>query len=236
MLLTLDELEKSQDVTYLALKDDFFVFPEGEHSSERFGLRLKAQQRIDDIVMFHRYVTTVYESNKVQYEPVYKKFNEHYAHMFDEISEEKKHLARMSFPNFNWKEEQEQVRAISNESLIINLWATIEQFTNRTAKLVNPEGNSSHHWNVVKQSLSNFGIDVTAISSYSSINELRVVNNKIKHLYYVDEQLSQFESFNGCQGQSLNSINFELQRYISSSYHFLIALINLVGESIYYPE
>lgn len=236
MLLTLDELEKSQDVTYLALKEDFFVFPGGENSSERFDLRLKAKQRIDDIVMFHRYVATVYESNKKQYDPVYKEFNEHYAHMFDEIAEEQKHLVRMSFPNFNWKEEQEQVKAISNESLIINLWATIEQFTNRTVKLVNPEGNSSYRWNVVKQSLSNFGVDVTAISSCNSINEVRVVNNKIKHLYYVDEELSQFESFNGCQGQSLNSIDFELQRYISSSYHFLIALINSVGESIYYPE
>ena len=236
MLLTLGELEKSQDVTYLALKEDFFVFPEGENSSERFDLRQKAKQRIDDIVMFHRYVTTVYESNKTQYEPVYKEFNEHYAHMFDEIPEEQKHLVRMSFPNFNWKEEQEQVKAISNESLIINLWTTIEQFTNRTLKLVNPEGNSSHRWHVVEQSLSDFGVDVTAISSYNSINELRVVNNKIKHLYYVDEQLSQFESFNGCQGKSLNSIDFELQRYISSSYHFLIALINSVGESIYYPE
>ncbi|GLT20177.1 hypothetical protein GCM10007938_39600 [Vibrio zhanjiangensis] len=236
MLLTLNELEKSQDVTYLALKEDFFVFPRGEHSSERFELKLKAEQRIDDIVMFHRYVMTVYESNKEQYDPVYNKFNEHHAHMFDEIPDENKHLARMSFPNFNWKEEQEQVKAISNESLIINLWATIEQFTNRTTKLVNPDSNSSHRWNVVEQNLSNFGVNVTAISSYGNINELRVVNNKIKHLYYVDEQLSQFENFNGCQGQSLNSIDFDLQRYISSSYHFLIALINSVGESIYYPE
>lgn len=236
MLLTLGELEKSQDQTYLQLEEGFFAFPTGDDSSERMSLRLQAKQRIDDIVMSHRYVMAVYDNNKKQYDPVYKEFNEHHSNMFDEISEENKHLARMSFPNYNWKEEQEQVKAIANESLIINLWATIEQFANRTLNLVAPNGKSSHRWDVVKKDFFSSGVDISIIGSYESINELRVVNNKIKHLYFVDEQLARFESFKDSEGKSLNAVSFNLQGYISSSYHFLITLINSVGETIYYPK
>lgn len=68
ILLTLGELEKSQDTTYQNLKEGFFVFPEGENSEERF----QSQQRINDIVMSHRYAMAVYDSNKQQYEPIYE--------------------------------------------------------------------------------------------------------------------------------------------------------------------
>lgn len=236
MLLTLGELEKSQDQTYLKLEEGFFAFPTGDDSSERMSLRIQAIQRIDDIVMSHRYVMAVYDSNRKQYDSVYKEFNEHHLNMFDEISEENKHLARMSSPNYNWKEEQEQVKAIANESLIINLWATIEQFTNRTLNLVDPNGKSSHRWDVVKKDFLNSDVDISTIDSYENINELRVVNNKIKHLYFVDEQLAKFENFKDSEGKSLNAVSFNLQGYISSSYHFLLTLINSVGETIYYPK
>jgi hypothetical protein len=233
MLLTLGELEKSQDDTYLKLEEGFFFFPAG---GDRMRLRLQSIQRIDDIVMSHRYVMAIYDNNKKQYDPVYKEFNDHHLNMFDDISEDNKHLARMAYPNYNWKEEQEQVKAIANESLIINLWATIEQFTNRTLNLVNPDGKASHRWDVVKKDFLNSKIDISTIASYEIINELRVVNNKIKHLYFVDEQLASFENFKNSEGKSLNSVSFNLQAYITSSYHFVTTLINSVGENTYYPK
>jgi hypothetical protein len=236
MLLTLSELKKSQDDTYLKLKEDFFVFPERDYVSERLELRIQSKQRIDDIVMSHRYVMAIYDSNRKKYDPVYKEFNEHHLNMFDEVSDDNKYLARMAFPNYNWKEEQEQVKAIANESLIINLWATIEQFTNRTLNLIDPDGKSSHHWYVVEKEFLKSGVDILTISSSESINELRIVNNKIKHLYFVDKQLAKFESFKDSEGKSLNSVSFNLQKYISSSYHFIFTLINSVGDTIYYPK
>lgn len=236
MLLTLTELEKSSDDTYLKLKEDFFVFPEGNNSSKKLELRMKFKQRIDDIIMTHRYVIAVYNNNRKEYNLVYKKFNENHLNMFEEISEENKHMARMAFPNYNWKEEIEQVKTIANESLIINLWATIEQFTNRTLKLINTDSNSSHHWNRIIEEFNNSNVDILSINSYENINELRVVNNKIKHLYFVDEQLAEFENFNGMEGKSLNLVSFNLQEYISSSYHFIFTLINSTGETTYYPE
>jgi len=236
MLLTLNELEKSENKIYKNLEEDFYVFPEGDTGSKRFELRIKSIQRINDIVMSHRYVMAIYDNNRAKYDPIYKKFNEHHLNMFDEISEENKHLARMSFPNYNWKEEMEQVKIIANESLIINLWATIEQFTNRTLNLINPDEKASHRWDILKNKFINNEIDITTIASYDNINELRVVNNKIKHLYFVDEQLAQFENFKDSQGKSLNLISFNLQDYITTSYHFLVTLINKAGESIYYPK
>lgn len=236
MLLTLNQLDTSDDESYLKLKEDFYVFPEGDNSKERFELQIKLKQRINDIVMFHRYVMEIYNHNREHYDPVYKEFNEHNLNMLDDIPEEHKHLTRMSFPNYNWKEEIEQVKVIANESLIINLWATIEQFTNRTLNLINPDAKSSHRWDVVKKEFLDKGVDFTSINSYENINELRVVNNKLKHLYFVDEQLAKFSNFKDSEGKSLNSVSFNLQNYITSSYHFLYTLINSVGETIYYPE
>jgi hypothetical protein len=236
MLHTLNELEKSNDETYLKLEEDFFVFPSEDNCSERFDLRMKSNQRFDDIVMSHRYVMAIYNSNKEQYSPVYEKFNQHHSNMFDEVPEDKKHLVRMSFPNYNWKEEQEQVKTIANESLIINLWVTIEQFTTRTLNIIDTDSKSSYRWDIIKTKFSELNIDIESIKSYEIINELRVVNNKIKHLYCVDEQLAKFENFKDSKGKSLNSINFNLQSYISASYHFVFTLINLIGKNIYYPK
>jgi hypothetical protein len=235
MLLTLNELDVS-DECYLKLKEDFFVFPVGDNSKGRLELQIKSKQRINDIVMFHRYVMEVYYHNREHYDPVYKEFNKHNLNIFDDIPEEHKHSARMSFPNYNWNVEIEQVKAIANESLIINLWVTIEQFTNRTLNLINPDAKSSHRWDEVKNSFLKKHIDLTSLNSYDVIDELRVVNNKLKHLYFVDEQLAKFNHFKDYKGKSLNSVSFNLQDYITSSYHFLYKLNNIIGETEYYPE
>ncbi|TOQ13229.1 hypothetical protein, partial [Vibrio parahaemolyticus] len=67
---------------YKSIIDDVCEFPEGE---ERFSLRLQAIQRIDDIVMFHRFVMVTHENNQQTIEPGFKKFNEHYQGMFDNV-------------------------------------------------------------------------------------------------------------------------------------------------------
>lgn len=235
MLLTFNQLETSSNEFYLKFKEDFYIFPEGENFKERIELQNKSKQRIDDIVMTHRYVMEVYNHNRKHYDPIYKEFNKHNSNMLDDIPEENKYLIRMTFPNYNWKEEIEQVKVIANESLIINLWATIEQFTNRTLNLINPNAKSSYRWDSIKKAFLNIEIDLTSINSYNNINELRVVNNKLKHLYFVDKELAEFNNFKDSQGKSLDTVSFQLQDYITSSYHFLYTLINSVGKNIYYP-
>ncbi|MDX7740615.1 hypothetical protein SJY04_05705 [Aeromonas dhakensis] len=236
MLLTLGELEKSQDTTYQNLEEGFFVFPEGENSEERFQLRMQSQLRINDIVMSHRYAMAVYDSNKQQYDPIYEEFNEHYLNMFDDVSEENKHLARMAFQNYNWKVEQEQVKSIAGESLVINLWATVEQFSNRILALTDTQDKSSHRWHDIEKNFLALGLDLKKVDSYAAVNEMRVLNNKIKHLYLVDSQLAKFESFKEFKGKSLDLVPFDLQRYVSSTYHFIFTLTNNIGETVYYPK
>ena len=60
MLLTFNQLETSSNEFYLKFKEDFYIFPEGENFKERIELQNKSKQRIDDIVMTHRYVMEVY--------------------------------------------------------------------------------------------------------------------------------------------------------------------------------
>ena len=79
-------------------------------------------------------------------------------------------------------------------------------------------------------------MDLTSINSYKNINEIRVVNNKLKHLYFTDEELAKFDNFKDNKGKSLNLVSFPLQNYITSSYHFIYTLLNLVGETEYYPK
>ena len=232
-LFTLNEfIEKNKkNPKYKQLIDDFYEFPEDE---SLFSMRIKFEQRINDIVIFHRYVVLTYNNNKKILNPIFSEFNKHYSNAFDAIKPEEKHFARLSFKNYNWKEEQEQAKIIANESLVINLWTTVEQYTNRCLLFVDNNNQKSYRWDIIKSKFEKKEINLSNISSYSTIDELRVLNNKIKHLYVVDTQLAKFDNFKDHVNKELNYVPFKLEDYIVSTYHFIYKLINSLGNSVQY--
>lgn len=68
------------------------------------------------------------------------------------------------------------------------------------------------------------------------INEIRVLNNKIKHSYVVDNTLANFQFFNEYNGKSISEVPLRVNDYTIATYHFIIQLINIIGPSERYPD
>lgn len=143
----------------------------------------------------------------------------------------------MVFNAFDIYKQQSQIKCIANESIVINLWATIEQYTHRILKvLLTTKTSSSYEWsNLVKKFKEN-SIDINALSSYSIIDEIRVLNNKIKHSYVVDNTLANFQFFNEYNGKSISEVPIRVKDYTIATYHFIVQLINIIGPSERYPD
>ncbi|EKA7361365.1 TPA: hypothetical protein NKP42_004501 [Vibrio parahaemolyticus] len=222
---------------YKLIIDDVCELPEG---AERSSLRLQAIQRIDDIVMFHRFVMVTHENNQQTIEPGFKKFNEHYQGMFDNVRHDNPDevaTTRMAFNAFDIYKQQSQIKCIANESIVINLWATIEQYANRILKvLLGNQTSSSHVWKKLVEKFKEKNIDITVLSSYEVINEIRVLNNKIKHSYVVDNNLANFQFFNEYNGKPISEVPLRVNDYTIATYHFIIQLINIIGPSERYPD
>lgn len=219
------------------LIDDFCEFPEGK---EQFLLRTQALHRIDDIVMFHRFVMATHASNQKVITPAFEEFNKHHNNMFDELKGNTEALitGRLAFDMLNIREQQIQIECIANESLVINLWATIEQYANRSQKLLidGESAASSQNWPDIINIFNEKQINIKSFSSYNTIDEMRQLNNKIKHLYYVDKKLAKFDHFKAHFNKSLDSVPFRVQDYTIATYHFICQLINSIGPSERYPD
>lgn len=154
--MTLPEMEKLSeiDTSIKPMLREMYVFPRGTHTESRFLLKQQGIQRINDIVMFHKFVMFVHESSKEIIDPVFEKFNSHYCNLFDNIQGNQEQIAesRTVFQNFNEKEQLRRVGLLADESLVINLWATIEQFANRSINLYKPNTKKSYRWHDIEKS------------------------------------------------------------------------------------
>lgn len=238
-LPTLNEFinKNDGDTLHKEMIDDICEFPEGE---KHFGLRLQAIQRIDDIVMFHRFVMVTHKSNEQVVEPGFEAFNEHYQGMFDNVCDdnpEQVATTRMAFNAFDIYKQQSQIKCIANESMVINLWATIEQYTNRVLQvLLSNQASNSHRWHEIVNKFKENDFDIKLLSAYDTINEIRVLNNKIKHSYSVDDQLANFQFFSEYNGKSISDVPLRVQDYTLAAYHFIIQIINITGPSERYSD
>lgn len=217
----------------------FYSFPCGDNRSERQNLRDEFKQRIDDIVMSHRYVVAIYNRNQEGFKPAFDNYNKNYNGMFDEIlgDEGKVVQARTGFKMFNHHMEQQRAIQIANEGLIIHLWATIEQYAKRAYLIVcdgSEKKKPSYKWDGIKDVFASKGIDLGAITSYPIIDELRTLNNKIKHTYIVDEKLASFTPFKDYLDQRIDQVTLRIDEYTISTYHFIYSLISSLGENEQY--
>lgn len=82
--LTLNEIEilSRDDVSLKPLLREIFRFPCDTSETQRNSLRTQAIQRIDDIVMFHRFAMFTHTQSNQIVAPVFEAFNKHYNSMF----------------------------------------------------------------------------------------------------------------------------------------------------------
>eukprot|EP01086_Lenisia_limosa_P000501 TRINITY_DN108_c0_g2_i3.p4 TRINITY_DN108_c0_g2~~TRINITY_DN108_c0_g2_i3.p4 ORF type:complete len:276 (-),score=32.69 TRINITY_DN108_c0_g2_i3:3481-4308(-) len=240
--MTLAEMENLSkvDTRIKPMLREMFRFPEGKHGIERSTLKSEGIQRINDIVMFHKFAMYIHEANREVIDPIFEQFNAHYGNMFDGAQEdqedqEKVTQYRMTFRNFDEKEQLRRVGLLADESLVINLWATIEQFANRSIDLFQPNKKKSYKWLEIEDKFLNLGLNLQNAMSYKIVNELRVLNNHIKHTYMVADSLVKFDNFVDYKGKTIDQVPLKTFDYTLAAYNFVCLVINRIGESIYYP-
>lgn len=241
--LILNEIDglSRDDVSLKPFLREVSRFPCDTPKTQRNLLRTQAIQRIDDIVMFHRFAMFTHTQNKQINAPVFEAFNKHYNLMFNHVGDDPARIAstRMAFKNFNEVAQLRQVECIANESLVINLWATIEQISTRCLEMISnttPGKRAPHKWSDIESKYKEMDVILKNAISYSTIDELRVLNNKIKHSYLVDSDLSSFYFFKDHTNKRIDSVPLRVFDYTLATYNFVCFVTNRSGESEFFPE
>lgn len=237
--MTLAEMENLSkvDTRIKPMLREMFRYPEGKHGIERSILKTEGIQRINDIVMFHKFAMYIHEANREIIDPIFEQFNAHYGNIFDGVQEDREKITqyRMTFRNFDEKEQLRRVGLLADESLVINLWATIEQFANRSIGLFEPNKKQSYKWLEIEEKFLTLGLNLENAMSYKIVNELRVLNNHIKHTYMVAGSLAKFDNFVDYKGRAIDQVPLKTFDYTLAAYNFVCLVINRIGESIYFP-
>ena len=109
----------------------------------------------------------------------------------------------------------EEFADLSAEFAIVGLWRCVELYRKRV--LLFAAGNNAaekayRHKEFRKIILNLFGIDESKIRCYKSVNELRCLNNSIKHSRRVNNELAQIHRWKNKQGQTLDGLEMHYQR------------------------
>lgn len=125
-----------------------------------------------------------------------------------------------------------QARDFADHLLTVGLWSVVEQYVNRVATVMLDTDGFSETWPKTVATFSERGIDLKALTAYATVNELRLVNNAIKHSGKVSPRLLKFPAFAaGKEGTLLTSIQLPLQRYSDAVHQFVQHLIETVDDT-----
>lgn len=135
------------------------------------------------------------------------------------------------------EQEYESLRGFGDHHTVIGLWAMVEQYCGRTLVAVENHlwaksagAESPHRFQELRERFLTAGISVETCKSYLAIDECRVLNNKIKHLGYVDAQLAGHGHFAGLQGLELSRVPLMMQFYSDGVFEFIGALLEKSSE------
>lgn len=198
----------------------------------------KFNYKLEEIVVFHRFAMTTYKNNDKAIDAQYKQFAFLNKEQLDELPDDEAEfyqyrlMRHMEYINHQ-DDINNKASYIANDSVVINIWAMNEQYMTRgLASLISKKENKAideikvpHSWDRIKIKFLSYGIDFNKLPSYDDINECRVLNNKIKHLYSVDKDLESFPYFSGKLNESLLGMQYPLQKYILAAHHFIGMLL-----------
>ncbi len=90
--------------------------------------------------------------------------------------------------------ELEEVEELVYELAIIALYKKIEIIIKRAIKIVYPQIDQKKlfYFNILKKELKNKNIEIEAFTNYQAMNELRCLNNCIKHSHIVNHELANY--------------------------------------------
>lgn len=122
------------------------------------------------------------------------------------------------------------IKSFIDQHFIVGLWVLTEQTIAKVLEaFFELSGFSSKipfRWNETIKLFQSLSLNTDeSLDIYKNINELRVLNNKIKHLNKVDTKLSEFDYFKNMLDEPIDNISLELQRYSDYSCAFIYFII-----------
>ena len=139
-----------------------------------------------------------------------------------------------------------EVADISKKLAVVGLYMIVENFTKRIMKCLYHDLDEKtrkkklHYlyiWDVLKKELNNLcGLDLSEVSEYSVIDELRCLNNDIKHSGYVGEDLSAFLSWKDDIEKEIDVDKIELEKFYISIPKYIHDMVEKINDSFIRTE
>jgi hypothetical protein len=125
-----------------------------------------------------------------------------------------------------------QLTRLSDELAVIALYRKLEIDTKKALKIVFPQESPKtfSYWRDLKRFLVTQGIDITLLPEYSVVNELRLINNCLKHSGVVDKELGAIDGWN--QGKDLEGLGEHLYRLAEGTEQYMSALIDALHSNL----
>lgn len=88
-----------------------------------------------------------------------------------------------------------------------------------------------HRWDVLKKELNDLcALDLSEVSEYSVVDELKCLNNVIKHSGYVDEKLSSFSNWQNDLEKEVDTEKIDLDKFCKSIPKYIHGLVTKIRE------
>jgi hypothetical protein len=125
-----------------------------------------------------------------------------------------------------------------NQVTAVYIWTLVEQTENKLISLIEKEKNSIEHegftdWKRRKKHFKEFNINIDEFNSYFNVVELQKLNNKVKHLGKVDEELSKIKTFKHKKNYPLELVTLPIGDYLKNSYLYIIDLLCSIESEIF---
>jgi hypothetical protein len=113
--------------------------------------------------------------------------------------------------------------ALSAEFAIIGLWRCVELYRKRVIRLASGESAAARAFRhrQFQRDLLGLGITETSLRSARSVDELRCLNNAIKHARRVDGELADFPRWRGKRGGKLGNLERHYSRFRSAAERYV---------------
>jgi len=127
-----------------------------------------------------------------------------------------------------------EIENIMKLLIVVRLYIIVELTTKRVLKWLIQDRKKENQdqlfrkvskWENLKKIFKKFGVNLNDISDFNVINELRCLNNAIKHGGYVDEELAQFPIWKNELKKEINADKIGLEGFYNSVPKYIFDLV-----------
>lgn len=133
------------------------------------------------------------------------------------------------------------VEDFSKKLAVVGFYMIVENVTKKIMKwlyddldekMIEKKLRSLHRWDVLKKELSLLcGFDLSGVAEYSTIDELRCLNNVIKHSGYVDRDLVAFPKWRDELDKEIDTSLIDLEKFSESILEYIQNLVEKINKS-----